>query len=109
MTDDERFRTVTMKQRDFESLRRGMSQAKAHATGANASGFGVHAPVDVRQVRKRLHLTRREFASRYRLDPRTLEQWEQGRRRPDRATETYLLLIEREPEKVAAMAMALEG
>lgn len=97
-----------MKQSDFESLRRGMSQAKAHAGGACVDGIVVHAPVDVRQVRERLHLTRREFASRYRLDPRTLEQWEQGRRRPDRGTETYLLLIEREPEKVAAMAMALQ-
>lgn len=97
-----------MKQSDFESLQRGMLQAKEHAAGIQAAGFVVHEPVDVRQVRERLHLTRREFASRYRLDPRTLEQWEQGRRRPDRGTETYLRLIEREPEKVAAMAMALE-
>lgn len=97
-----------MKQSDFESLRRGMLEAKAHASGVRAAGFVVHEPVDVRQVRERLHLTRREFATRYRLDPRTVEQWEQGRRRPDRGTETYLRLIESEPEKIAAMAMALE-
>ena len=97
-----------MKQSDFEILRRGMLQAKAHAAGVRAAGFVVHDPVDVRQVRERLHLTLREFASRYRLDPCTVEQWEQGRLRPDRGTETYLHLIEREPDKIAAMAMALE-
>lgn len=96
-----------MKKSDLESLRRGMLQAKAHIAGARPAGFVVHEPVDVRAVRERLHLTRREFANRYRLDARTVEQWEQGRRRPDRSTETFLRLIERDPEKVAEMTMAL--
>ena len=98
-----------MKKSDFESLKRGMFQAKAHIGGVRAAGFVVHQPVDVRSIRERTRLTRTEFAARYRLDPRTVEQWEQGRRHPDRGTETYLRLIEKEPEKVAEMAMALEG
>jgi putative transcriptional regulator len=98
-----------VKKSDFESLRRGMFQAKAHVGGVRAAGFIVHEPVDVRGIRERTHLTRKEFAFRYRLDPRTVEQWEQGRRRPDRSTETYLRLIEREPEKMAEMSMALEA
>lgn len=98
-----------MKKSDFESLRRGMLQAKLHIAGARPAGFVMHEPVDVRRVRERTHLTRKQFAARYGLDPRTVEQWEQGRRRPDRGTETYLRLVEREPERVAEMIMALEA
>ena len=98
-----------MKKSDFESLRRGMVQARAHMAGVRAAGFVVHQPVDVRGIRERAKLTRKEFAERYDLDPRTVEQWEQGRRRPDRSTETYLRLIEKEPDRMAEMVMALEA
>ena len=98
-----------MKKSDFVSLRRGMAQAKLHIAGARPPGFVTHEPVNVRGLRERIKLTRKEFAARYGLDFRTVEQWEQGRRRPDRGTETYLRLIEREPERVAEMTMALEA
>ena len=66
-------------------------------------GYVVHEPVDVRQVRARTQLTRQKFADRFRLDARAIEQWEQGRRKPERGTEMYLRLIDHDPEKVAAM------
>lgn len=97
-----------MKQSDFESFKRGMAEAKAYAEGAR-EGYAVHEPVDVRAIRARTRLTRDRFASRYRLDPRTVEQWEQGRRKPDKSAETYLRLIEQEPEKVAEMVGALQS
>lgn len=95
-----------MKQSDFESFKRGMAQAQADA---ERDGFAIHAPVDVRQIRAHTKLTRARFASRYRLDPRTVEQWEQGRRKPDKSAETYLRLIEQEPDKVAEMVGSLSG
>lgn len=91
-----------MKKSDFESLQRGMEQAGAYLDGAR-DGYVVHEPVDVRRVREQTHLTRARFASTYGLDPRTVEQWEQGRRRPDKATETYLRLIGTEPDTVARL------
>lgn len=51
-------------------------------------------------VRKRLGLSRRQFAERFHLDPRAIQDWEQGRRTPDRAARVLLTVIEREPEAV---------
>ena len=94
-----------MKKDDFESLRRGMAEAQAYVGGAR-DGYVVHEPVDVRAVRARTELKRREFAELYRLDPRAVEQWEQGRRRPERGTEMYLRLIGYDPDGVAQMISA---
>ena len=51
-------------------------------------------------VRKSLGLSRREFAKRFHLDPRTVQEWEQGRRTPDQAARVLLTVIERDPEGV---------
>lgn len=91
-----------MKKEDFESFRRGMAEAGAFLAGER-EGFVVHEPVDVRAVRARTDLKRREFAERYNLDARAVEQWEQGRRRPERGTEMYLRLIGHDPDRVARM------
>jgi putative transcriptional regulator len=56
--------------------------------------------VDVRAVRAATGLSRAEFARRFALDPRALQDWEQGRRRPDRAARAYLTVIARHPEAV---------
>ncbi|MBA3668224.1 MAG: helix-turn-helix domain-containing protein [Sphingomonas sp.] len=95
-----------MKDSDFESLQRGLAEVEAYKTGKRA-GFVVHEPVDVRQLRARTKLTRARFAERYGLDSRTLEQWEQGRRRPDKSSETYLRLIEKAPDQVADLVSGL--
>ncbi len=91
---------------DFDSLQRGLAEVAAFRAGRR-EGFIIHAPVDVRAVRARTHLTRARFAERFGLDPRTLEQWEQGRRRPDKSSETYLRLIETAPDQVAALVARL--
>jgi putative transcriptional regulator len=58
------------------------------------------ASADTLAVRKKLGLSRRRFAERFRLDPRTVQDWEQGRRTPDQAARVLLTVIEREPEAV---------
>ena len=55
---------------------------------------------DVRGVRARQRLTRRAFAERYGLDPRTVEGWEQERFALDRSARVLLLVIAHEPEAV---------
>lgn len=96
-----------MNDEDFKSFQRGMAQARAFLDDGARDGFVVHEPVNVKTVRTKMKLTRQDFAERYHLDKRTVEQWEQGRRRPDKSTETYLRLIESRPEEVAAMVLAL--
>lgn len=51
-------------------------------------------------VRKRLKLSRQKFADRFGLDVRAIQDWEQGRRVPDRAARVLLTVIEQNPEAV---------
>jgi putative transcriptional regulator len=52
------------------------------------------------QLRKRMKLSRRGFAERFGLDARAIQDWEQGRRVPDRAARVLLTVIDRDPESV---------
>ncbi len=51
-------------------------------------------------LRKRMKLSRQKFADRFGLDARALQDWEQGRRVPDRAARVLLTVIDRDPEAV---------
>ncbi|MBM3215103.1 helix-turn-helix domain-containing protein [Candidatus Poribacteria bacterium] len=53
-----------------------------------------------KRVRRKLRLSQREFAERYGLSLRSLQQWEQRRRELPEATRSYLLVIEQIPEIV---------
>ena len=51
-------------------------------------------------IRKRMKLSRQKFADRFGLDARAVQEWEQGRRVPDRAARVLLTVIDRDPEAV---------
>jgi len=51
-------------------------------------------------LRRALHLTQEEFATRYRIPIGTLRDWEQGRCEPDQPAQAYLTVIARDPEGV---------
>ena len=51
-------------------------------------------------LRKRMRLSRQKFADRFGLDARAIQDWEQGRRVPDRAARVLLTVIDREPAAV---------
>jgi putative transcriptional regulator len=58
--------------------------------------------VNVKAIRQKSGLTQAEFARRYSISPRSLQEWEQGRRRPDGAVRAYLTVIDRNPRAVEA-------
>ena len=60
----------------------------------------VPPDLDVREIRRRLGLSRSEFAGRFGLDGRAVQDWEQGRRRPDRAARVLLAVIDHDPAVV---------
>ena len=62
--------------------------------------------VDVRAIRKAQGLTREQFAERYGLQVRAIQEWEQGRRKPEPAVRAYMLVIKNQP---AAVRKALEA
>ena len=49
--------------------------------------------VDVKQIRAKAGMSQAEFARSFRINPRTLQEWEQGRRKPDATTRAYLAVI----------------
>jgi len=52
-------------------------------------------------MRAKLQLTQEQFALRFGFDLNSVQNWEQGRRAPDRAILSYLRVIERDPETAA--------
>ena len=86
--------------------RRLIASAKemvAHARGElKLQEYEVRVPpqVDVIAIRKRLKLSQAEFAGRFGFSPRSVQDWEQGRRIPESAARAYLLVIAREPKAV---------
>ena len=52
----------------------------------------------IRALRKRMK--RQKFADRFGLDVRAVQDWEQGRRVPDRAARVLLTVIDHDPEAV---------
>lgn len=62
--------------------------------------------VDVRSIRERLGLSQEEFARRYMLSLRTIQDWEQHRREPSDAAKVLLFAISRNHE---AVERALRG
>ena len=56
--------------------------------------------IDVRSIRKKLHLSRQAFADRFGFSPRTLQHWEQGDRNPQGSAKVLLLLLQREPKMI---------
>lgn len=55
-------------------------------------------PNEIAATRLRSGLTQAQFAQALRISPRTLQQWEQGRRKPSGAAETLLKIVARHPE-----------
>ncbi len=64
----------------------------------------VLTPEDVITVRKRLRLSRGLFASFLRTNRRTLENWEQGRARPNPQAVLLISLVNKFPDMVERLA-----
>jgi putative transcriptional regulator len=86
-----------------DDLIEAMQEAAAYMEGnqGKTSTHMVDVPdVNVGALRKAMRLSRVRFASRFGLDARAVQDWEQGRRRPDRSARVLLRVIEKHPEAV---------
>jgi putative transcriptional regulator len=66
----------------------------------------INAGPDAKRIREKMQLSQEDFARRFHLSLRTVQEWEQQRRVPDGPGRTLLRVIEHEPE---AVERALEG
>ena len=84
-------------------IEKALGEVLAHVQGETPlSGRIVDDPAAERisALRKRLNLSRQKFADRFGLDIRAVQDWEQGRRRPDRAARVLLTVIDYNPDAV---------
>ena len=56
--------------------------------------------VDVKRIRTKAGMSQAEFARAFCINPRTLQEWEQGRRKPDATTRAYLAVIAKNRQAV---------
>ncbi len=61
-------------------------------------------PEELLSLRERLHLSRTVFARYLRINERTLENWEQGRARPNAQAAVLIRLVEHYPDTVERLA-----
>ena len=52
--------------------------------------------IDVKSIREKSGMSQGEFAKTFCINSRSLQDWEQGRRKPESAVRAYLTVIERE-------------
>ena len=96
-----------MKQKDFDRLVTSVKQAGAIRRGQLKPGRVTEfRPEDVRAIRVQLEMSQEEFARMIGVSVATLQNWEQGRRRPEGPARALLRVAAKNPQAVAE-ALAL--
>jgi putative transcriptional regulator len=90
-----------MKSEDFEKLVASVKEAGEIKKGGKAASriFEV-SPPEIRTVRESLNVSQRQFALMIGVSVRTLQNWEQGRRRPEGPAKALLKVAAKNPGAV---------
>ncbi|MCP4896076.1 MAG: helix-turn-helix domain-containing protein [bacterium] len=90
-----------MKNDDFQLLVASMKEAGDIKAGKRKPSriIEMQAP-DIRAVRESLGMSQREFALMIGVSVRTLQNWEQGRRKPEGPAKALLQVASRNPRAV---------
>ncbi|HZW33414.1 MAG TPA: NadS family protein [Isosphaeraceae bacterium] len=92
-----------MQQRQFDRLVASVRQAGAiRRSEMEPSRITEFAPLDVRAIREGVGKSRSEFAQRIGVSLSTLQNWEQGRRRPQGPARALLKIAAHDPDAVTA-------
>jgi putative transcriptional regulator len=83
-----------------KSLGKELIDAVDEALQAPNHGKILRSPINVRKIRKDLHLTQREFSNRYHINLDTLRNWEQNKRAPDLTSVAFLTCIKKDPSMI---------
>jgi putative transcriptional regulator len=93
-----------MKKTDFDNLTESVRQVGAIRRGeAKPSRVTEIAPLDVKAIRQRLGKSQSQFALMIGVSVSTLQNWEQGRRRPEGPARALLKVAAENPEVVSAV------
>ena len=85
----------------FNEVKEGLQEAIAYSNG-KATNLKTHQPhsVDVKKLRKSLHMTQEVFAASFGMSLGTLRHWERGDRKPQGSALVLLNVVEKAPEIV---------
>jgi putative transcriptional regulator len=97
---------VTGKRRLFDELMEGIDALRGQREGKvtlRTHAVAEHPPLtidarEIRETRERLRVSRAVFARRLRVSTRTLENWEQGRARPNAQAAALILMVRKYPD-----------
>lgn len=103
---------MTAKRDIFAELTEGFDALKSEREGkltlrtfkVASKPAPVLSPQDVLRVREQLHLSRPVFAHYLRTNPRTLENWEQGRAKPNAQAALLIRMVAQFPDMVQRLA-----
>lgn len=91
-----------MRKQDFDNLVASVKEAGHIRRGeARPARLTEFAPMDVKAIRRRLGKSQSEFARMIGVSVSTLQNWEQGRRRPEGPACALLKVAAKNPEAVA--------
>jgi putative transcriptional regulator len=90
----------------FDELMEGVAAMGAHREGkltlrshpVDAAPLPQVSAKLVRETRRKFKMSRGVFARKLRVNPRTLERWEQGRSQPNEQAAALILLVRRFPD-----------
>lgn len=90
-----------MKKELFEDLIESIQEAGKIRQGLlKPSRVFKYRPVDVKRVRRKLHVSQSQFALMIGVSRATLQNWEQGRREPEGPAKALLKVVEKNPKSV---------
>ena len=89
-----------MNERGFDQLVARVKQAGAIKRGKLKPGRRIQMdPADIRMIRKKLDKSQSEFALMIGVSVSTLQNWEQGRRRPEGPARALLKIAAENPKR----------
>jgi putative transcriptional regulator len=90
-----------MKSQDFNDLLKSIDEARAIRAGKRKpSRVIAFNPVEVKAIRRRLHVSQVQFATLIGVSVSTLRNWEQGRTYPEGAARVLLKVAAHRPDAV---------
>src|SRR5512136_2814766 len=94
---------IQMNRTDFNKLTESIRQAGKIRRGTRkASRVRIVEPEDIRSIRQKLKKTQSEFALMIGVSVATLQNWEQGRRKPEGPARALLKVAAENPKAVSS-------
>ena len=104
---------MTQKRKLFDELMDGIESIEQQRTGKvtlrtheidDLPPLKIDADM-IRDIREKLHVSRAVFARRLRVSARTLENWEQGRAKPNAQAATLIMMVSQFPDTLDKLSV----